>query len=52
MMSVQCSGRFMYHDLQNGSGPESLSLKDNEIWLEKIHFDFSPEGISLEIELP
>ena len=24
--------------------PEVLSKVDNEIWLEKIHFDFSPEG--------
>ena len=23
--------------------PEGLSAIDNEIWLEKIHFDFSPE---------
>jgi len=24
--------------------PEGTSKIDNEIWLEKIHFDFSPEG--------
>jgi hypothetical protein len=31
--------------------PKGLSTIDNEIWLEKIHFDFSPEGIFLKIEL-
>jgi hypothetical protein len=45
MMSVQRSG--VLHEPRLATGlmpdPEGLSIIDNEIWLEKIHFDFSPE---------
>jgi len=46
MMSVPRSG--LFHVPRLGTwlirDPEGLSTIDNEIWLEKIHFDFSPEG--------
>ena len=45
-MSVQRSG--LFHVPRLGTwlmrGPEGLATIDNEIWLEKIHFDFSSEG--------
>jgi len=46
MMSVQRSGVFHIPRLAAWlmRDPEGLSTIDNEIWLEKIQFDFSPEG--------
>jgi hypothetical protein len=46
MVSVQRSGVFHIPRLATWlmRGPESLSSIDNEIQLEKIQFDFSPEG--------
>ena len=49
-MSVQRSGLFHVPRLATWltRDPEGLSSIDNEIWLEKIHFDFSLEGHFLE----
>jgi len=46
MVSVHASGVFHIPRLATWlvRDPESLSSIDNEIWLEKIQFDFSPEG--------
>ena len=46
MMSVQRYGLFHVPRLRTCliRDPEGLSTIDNEIWLEKIHFDFSSEG--------
>jgi hypothetical protein len=43
----------MHHDLQYGSRvtQKGLCTIDNEIWLERIHFVFSLQGIFLRIEL-
>ena len=45
MVSVQRSGLLHIPRLATWlmRDPEGLSTIDNEIWLEKIHFDFSPE---------
>jgi len=54
MMSVQRYGLFHVPRLRTCliRDPEGLSTIDNEIWLEKIHFDFRWRGIFLKIELP
>jgi hypothetical protein len=46
MVSVHASGVFHIPRLVTwlARDPESLSSIDNEIWLEKIQSDFSPEG--------
>ena len=46
MMSVQGSGPFHVPGFATWlmRDPEGLSIIDNEIWLERTHFDFSPEG--------
>ena len=46
MMSVQGPGgvRLPRRATWLMRDPESLSTMDNEIWLEKIHFDFPQDG--------
>ena len=46
MIPVQRYGLFHLPRLRTWliRDPEGPSTMDNEIWLEKIHFNFSPEG--------
>ena len=49
-MSVQRSGLFHVQRLATWlmHDPEGLCTINNEIWVEKIHFDFSQEGHFVE----
>jgi len=53
IMSVQRSGLFHVPRLATlVIVTQRLPAIDNEIWSEKIHFDFSPRDIFLKAELP